>query len=187
MDNNEENFTQTPSLMDSIQETDTYGQNLWSLSLSLYHNSSNSTSFNESLSLADNNNISSNGSDTDQFQKLFNITQTTPLEYAMVMYGYIMPFLLVLTLVANTLIVLVLKQKHMKTPTNLVLLSMAVADMLTLVFPSPWYFYMYTLGYHEHILHPPFACYAYSSMTEVIPMFFHTASIWLTILLAGQR
>ena len=143
-------------------------------------------SFNESLSLADNNNNSA-GSDPGQFHKPFNITESWPLEYAMVMYGYIMPFLLVLTLVANTLIVLVLRQRHMKTPTNLVLLSMAVADMLTLVFPSPWYFYMYTLSYHEHILYPPTACYVFNSMTDILPIAFHTASIWLTILLAGQR
>ena len=118
---------------------------------------------------------------------LINITQSTPLEYAMVMYGYIMPFLLLLTIVANTLIVLVLAQKHMRSPTNLVLLWMAVADMLTLVCPSPWYFYMYTLGYHRHVLHPTAACYIFNTMTDILPIAFHTASIWLTILLAGQR
>ena len=118
---------------------------------------------------------------------LINITESVPLEYAMVMYGYIMPFLLLLTIVANSLNVLVLAKKHMKSPTNLVLLWMAVADMLTLVFPSPWYFYMYTLGYHTYVLQPPAACYFFNQMTDTLPMAFHTASIWLTILLAGQR
>ncbi|CAG2105765.1 unnamed protein product [Medioppia subpectinata] len=193
MDNKlNENYTQTAnSLMDGIQVGDSYGQNLWSLSLTLSHNSSNNSdtlynSHNGNHSY-DNTVFDGNTSAEESMHRLFNITQTTPIEYAMVMYGYIMPFLLFMTLVANLLIVLVLAQKHMRTPTNLVLLSMAVADMLTLVFPSPWYFYMYTLGYHSELLHPPAACYAYSSMIEVIPMFFHTASIWLTILLAGQR
>jgi len=154
-----------------------------------WHNSSHK--FNETVletEFIQNNTSFTNISLSESFMPdIINITELTPLEYAMVMYGYIMPFLLLLTLVANTLIVLVLAQKHMRTPTNLVLLSMAVADMLTLVFPSPWYFYMYTLGYHSHILYPPALCYTYNTMTDILPIAFHTASIWLTILLAGQR
>ena len=118
---------------------------------------------------------------------LLNVTRDMPIEYAGVMFGYIMPFLLVITIVANILIVLVLSQRHMRTPTNILLLSMAIADLLTLLFPAPWYFYMYTLNYHEQLLYPTSACYAYYYMIEVIPAFFHTASIWFTLLLAGQR
>ncbi len=118
---------------------------------------------------------------------LVNITRDMPFEYAVVMFGYIMPFLLIITIVANILIVLVLSQRHMRTPTNIVLLSMAIADLLTLLFPAPWYFYMYTLGNHWKVLYPTTACYAYYYMIEVIPAFFHTASIWLTLLLACQR
>jgi len=177
-----ENLTQTDFLMVLNQESSSYGQNLSTLSLSLIHNSSES-SFNETDFYENMKNIS----ESDTGGRILNITKSTPLKYAMVMYSYIMPFLLILKIVANTLIVLVLVQKHMRTPTNLVLMSMAIADMLTLLFPSPWYFYFYTLGYYKQILHPPLACYAYSSMIETVPMFFHTASIWLTILLAGQR
>ena len=42
--------------------------------------------------------------------------------YAQAMYGYIMPFLLVITIIANTLIVVVLSKRHMRTPTNFVLM-----------------------------------------------------------------
>jgi hypothetical protein len=118
---------------------------------------------------------------------LVNVTREVPYKYAVVLFGYIMPFLLIITIIANTLIVIVLAQNHMRTPTNLVLLAMAIADLLTLLFPAPWYFYMYTFGNHNKILYPPSACYAYHCMIEVIPAFFHTASIWLTLLLAGQR
>ena len=118
---------------------------------------------------------------------LLNVTGDMPIEYAGVMFGYIMPFLLVVTIVANILIVLVLSQRHMRTPTNILLLSMAIADLLTLLFPAPWYFYMYTLNNHWKLLYPTYACYAYYYMIEVIPAFFHTASIWFTLLLAGQR
>ncbi|XP_076328604.1 sex peptide receptor-like [Tachypleus tridentatus] len=105
----------------------------------------------------------------------------------MPLFGYIMPFLLLVTIVANTLIVVVLAQRHMRTPTNLVLLAMAISDLLTLLFPAPWYFYMYTLGNYNNVLFPIPACYCYHYMYEVIPAFFHTASIWLTLVLAVQR
>ncbi|XP_054711356.1 sex peptide receptor-like [Uloborus diversus] len=118
---------------------------------------------------------------------LMNVTRDVPLKYAMPLFGYIMPFLLIITVIANTLIVVVLSQRHMRTPTNLVLLAMAISDMLTLFFPAPWYFYMYTLNNHANILFPPTACYAYHTMIEAVPAFFHTASIWLTLLLAVQR
>lgn len=118
---------------------------------------------------------------------LVNVTGDVPIRYAMIMFGYIMPFLMVVTIIANTLIVVVLAQRHMRTPTNIVLLTMAISDLLTLLFPAPWYFYMYTLGNHVKVLYPTAACYAFHCMIEVIPAFFHTASIWLTLVLAGQR
>ncbi|XP_013783477.1 sex peptide receptor-like [Limulus polyphemus] len=118
---------------------------------------------------------------------LLNITQDVPFEYAMPLFGYIMPSLLLVTIVANTLIVVVLAQRHMRTPTNLLLLAMAISDLLTLLFPAPWYFYMYTLGNYNKLLFPPAACYSYHYMYEVIPAFFHTASIWLTLVLAVHR
>jgi hypothetical protein len=80
------------------------------------------------------------------FDYLVNANRDVPLVYALVMFGYIMPILLLLTIVFNSLIVIVLSQKHLRTSTNLVLLSMAISDLLTLLFPAPWYFYMYTLG-----------------------------------------
>jgi len=134
MDYYQEPNTQMTILMDTSKESSSNSPDLWPLRLSLEHNSSNNFN-NESHS---NHNITVH-SNLSMIDDLLNITRSTPLEYAMVMYGYIMPFLLILTIVANTLIVLVLVQKHMRTPTNLVLMSMAIADLLTLLFPSPWY------------------------------------------------
>ncbi|KAG8268407.1 hypothetical protein J6590_027570 [Homalodisca vitripennis] len=103
------------------------------------------------------------------------------------MLKYVMPFLLLITIVANTLIVVVLSKRHMRTPTNAVLMAMALSDMFTLLFPAPWLFYMYTFGNHYKPLTPVGACYAWAFMNEVIPALFHTASIWLTLALAVQR
>ena len=110
-----------------------------------------------------------------------------PDDLGVVLFGYVLPFLLVLTLATNLLIVIVLSQSHMRTPTNLVLLAMAIADLLTLLSPAPWYFYLYTLGNHQNALYPPRLCYIFHCMYEVLPALFHTYSIWLTLLLAGQR
>jgi len=116
-----------------------------------------------------------------------NVTDEMPVNYARPLYGYVMPFLLLVTIVANTLIVVVLSKRHMRTPTNVVLMSMALSDMFTLLFPAPWLFYMYTLGNHYKPLSPVESCYAWYAMNEVIPTMFHTASIWLTLALAVQR
>lgn len=125
--------------------------------------------------------------DREELKDMVSATSDVPIEYTMVLWGYLMPFLLLLTIIANTLIVVVLSRKHMVTPTNIVLLAMAISDLLTMMFPAPWYFYMYTLGHHSRVLSPTYACYAFHVMIEVIPAFFHTASIWLTLLLAMQR
>lgn len=134
------------------------------------------------------------GNDTDYDNDTYslippyiNITVLYPIEYAQPLLGYSMPFLLVITIVANTLIVVVLSKKHMRSPTNMVLMAMALSDMFTLLIPAPWLLYAYTLGNHYKPLYPISACYAFSFMFEVLPALFHTASIWLTLALAVQR
>lgn len=96
-----------------------------------------------------------------------NVTKELPIKYAQPLYGYIVPFLLIITIIANTLIVVVLSKRHMRTPTNVVLMAMALCDMFTLLFPAPWLFYMYTLGNHYKPLAPVGTCYAYKIMNEV--------------------
>ncbi|XP_037077143.1 LOW QUALITY PROTEIN: sex peptide receptor-like [Pollicipes pollicipes] len=116
-----------------------------------------------------------------------NVTHQTPLDYALPLYGYVMPVLLAVTIVANTLIVVVMSRHHMRTPTNLVLMAMAVSDMLTLLLPAPWMLYMYTFGNYRKPLDSIYACYMYVTMTDTLPSLFHTSSIWLTLALAVQR
>jgi hypothetical protein len=116
-----------------------------------------------------------------------NVTCELPILYALPLYGYVVPFLVVITLVTNSLVVTVLSKDHMLTPTNVVLLGMALCDMFTLLFPAPWLIYMYTFGNHYKPLSSVVACYAWTFMNEVIPALFHTASVWLTLALAVQR
>ncbi|CAN7980208.1 unnamed protein product, partial [Ixodes pacificus] len=133
-------------------------------------------------------NLSSLIPHAEEVPMLVNLTNRgPPIEFALPLLGYAMPALLVVTIIANTFVVVVLAQRHMRTPTNIVLLGMAICDMMTLLIPSPWFFYIYTLGNYANVLGPAATCYAYNSMNEVIPNSFHTASVWLTLVLAGQR
>ncbi|GFQ85242.1 sex peptide receptor [Trichonephila clavata] len=50
----------------------------------------------------------------DEIPYLINVTRDVPIKYAMPLFGYMMPLLLLITLIANTLIVIVLAQKHMR-------------------------------------------------------------------------
>lgn len=61
-----------------------------------------------------------------------------PPELTVPIYGYVMPVILAVTFLSNILIIIVLSKKHMKTPTNLVLMAMAISDLLTIIFPAPW-------------------------------------------------
>lgn len=84
--------------------------------------------------------------EVDNLNFVVKINKDVPLDIAILMFGYCMPLLLIITVLFNSMIVIVLSQKHLRTPTNMVLMSMAIFDMLTLMFPAPWYFYAYFLG-----------------------------------------
>lgn len=52
-----------------------------------------------------------------------NVSCETNLDWSVPLYGYCSPFLLFTTIMANTLIVLVLSKRNMATPTNSVLMG----------------------------------------------------------------
>ncbi len=100
--------------------------------------------------------------------------------------GYATPFLVLITIFTNTLVCIVLFKKHMRSPTNTLLMAMSISDMLTGVWPIPLFIYFYTLG--NGIDPVPYRwCFLHLCLTEYIPTIFHTASIWLTMALAIQR
>ncbi|VDM46640.1 unnamed protein product [Toxocara canis] len=119
-----------------------------------------------------------------------NISDSVPLDWALPLYGYLMPVLVALTSITNSFLVIVLSQKHLRTPTNYVLLAMAVTDLLTGLTSVPWFLYYYTLrGYtiDEKWGLEPFWCHAHPYLSQMIPTIWHTAAIWLTVFLAIQR
>ncbi|KAF7639087.1 G_PROTEIN_RECEP_F1_2 domain-containing protein [Meloidogyne graminicola] len=111
------------------------------------------------------------------------------LQLEHIVYGYLFPLLVLLVVVANLLVALVLSQKHMVSPTNLVLKYMAIADLCVGLFPLPWNFYYHTLRHFENEQKELqlWWCYAYKYSMDAIPPVCHNIAMWLTVLLAGQR
>jgi len=106
---------------------------------------------------------------------------------AIVVNGYLSPVIFLLTLVTNLLVCAVLLQRHMRTPTNIFLVALAISDALTGLMPLPVFAYFYTFGAYKSILVPQSWCHVYRPMSLHLPTTWHTASIWLTVGLAFQR
>lgn len=106
---------------------------------------------------------------------------------AVIVHGYISPVVVLATLITNVLVCAVLLQKHMRTPTNIFLVALAVSDALTGAVPLPVFLHFYTSGAYQSIVVPPSWCHVYLLMSLHVPTMWHTASIWLTVGLAFQR
>ncbi|XP_033758746.1 sex peptide receptor-like [Pecten maximus] len=117
---------------------------------------------------------------------VLDLTNMFPIRYAVPLLGYFSPVLIFITLVTNTLVVVVLLKKHMRSPTNAILAGMALSDMFTGLFPLPVFLYFFSMGHYKEYI-PYNWCFTYKFMSELIPTIFHTASIWLTMALAIQR
>lgn len=106
--------------------------------------------------------------------------------YAVLINGFLSPALILITIVTNFLVCLVLARKNMRSPTNSVLIAMAVSDTLTGICPLPCFVYFYTAGRYDRSV-PYDWCYAFVCLADFLPTIFHTASVWLTVALAAQR
>lgn len=109
-----------------------------------------------------------------------------PLDHAIVLFGYFMPILVILSIITNLSVVIVLTRSHMKSTTNIVLCTLAIVDLLTILAGAPLYFYVYTLGNYKFEM-DEILCTIYHTLTDTLPVTLHNASIWLTLLLATQR
>lgn len=120
------------------------------------------------------------------FTMVVDLAGEYPLDQATILFGYVTPFVVLISIATNLFVVAVLTRRHMRTGTNIILCTLSLVDLLTILIGSPWYFYIYTLGHYKENLNW-FTCYSHSVFIEGLPVFLHNASIWLTVLLAGQR
>lgn len=104
-------------------------------------------------------------------------------EYVRIMNGFVIPILAVVVLITNGVVIAVFKRQKTYGASQAGLVGVAVSDTLTMLFPAPFYFVENGLQYR-------ISCDFISIKNWIslfLPTITHTASIWLTLLLATQR
>ncbi|KAK7490043.1 hypothetical protein BaRGS_00018743, partial [Batillaria attramentaria] len=105
---------------------------------------------------------------------------------AVPLYGVVSPVLIVVGFVLNVVLVVLLVRQQVQTPTSVLLGGMAVLDGLTGLLQLPFLLYAYAMDNHGNYLSMAW-CRIYWYLCRLVPMAMHTASLWLTTLLALQR
>jgi hypothetical protein len=101
-----------------------------------------------------------------------------PPLYYVILQGVCAPLIIIISTVLNSLIGVVLLQRHLRSATNILLLAIAFYDTLTGLFPFPAYIFVFTFqrcndyipynyGWFHRINH------------DILPFVFHTCSIWV--------
>lgn len=121
-----------------------------------------------------------------EVKNLLNVTLDFPLQYSQVIFGYIWPLMAGLTVFTNMMIVFVLTQRDMRTPTNVVLTAIAIVDIIPIIVPVPWFVYLFAMENEKKVLYPPLVCYLYQHSTRSVSEVFYFLSAWLNLLLAVQ-
>lgn len=104
--------------------------------------------------------------------------------YKLVVYGYVMPVLVLLTVVTNCLVCAVLLRHSMRTPTNVILVAMAVSDMLTGVSTMPAFVKFFTLG--DYVDYMPYHWFVPAQCLHFLFRFYHEKS-FVRYTVVGQQ
>ena len=104
-----------------------------------------------------------------------------------IVYLYVWPFLVILTTIANILVILVLMGKSMRTSTNIILIAIAVSDSMTGLITLPAYMHAYNRRVAGHLLLTKAWCEYFMLTKLFLTRAFHTMSVWLTLVLGFQR
>ncbi|XP_059225597.1 uncharacterized protein LOC106091488 [Stomoxys calcitrans] len=103
-------------------------------------------------------------------------------------HGYISLIVCILGTIANTLNIIVLSRREMRSPTNAILTGLAVADLAVMLEYIPYTIHDYILVDHltlEQKLSYSWACFI--KFHSIFGQVLHTISIWLTVTLAVWR
>ncbi|XP_065361227.1 probable G-protein coupled receptor 139 [Calliphora vicina] len=104
------------------------------------------------------------------------------------LHGYISLIVCILGTIANTLNIIVLTRREMRSPTNAILTGLAVADLAVMLEYIPYTVHDYILWERlprEQQLSYPWACFI--KFHSIFAQVLHTISIWLTVTLAVWR
>lgn len=124
----------------------------------------------------------------DGFQRGLSASpKVVPSSQMDIVSGYVSTAVVLFTVVTNCIVCVVLLKPHMRSsPTNVILVALSITTTLTGVWPLPCNVYFYVLGRYGDWV-PAGWCFVYDCLIDYLPTIFHTASIWLTVLLAVQR
>jgi hypothetical protein len=101
-----------------------------------------------------------------------------PPLYHIILQGVCAPLIIIISTVLNSLIAVVLLQKQLRSPTNILLLAIALYDTLTGLFPFPAYIFVFTFQQcHDYM--PYNYGWFHRINHDVLPFIFHTCSIWV--------
>jgi hypothetical protein len=105
-------------------------------------------------------------------------TVQCPPSYYVFLQGVFAPLMIIVSTVLNSLIAVVLLQKQLRTPTNILLLAIALYDTLTGLFPFPAYIFVFTFRQCNDYIPYNYGWFHRISH-DVLPFIFHTCSIWV--------
>ncbi|XP_060072661.1 sex peptide receptor-related protein 2-like [Ylistrum balloti] len=119
---------------------------------------------------------------------IVNFEETFRYHFEIYIYGYAWPFLTLIVVVLNSIILYILAKKRMMTRnvTHLVIGTICLFDMLTIVIPGCAYVYVFDfLGIRTYL--PYDLCSTWYLLTSIVPTVCHSTVNLLTVLLAFQR
>lgn len=105
--------------------------------------------------------------------------------YEQILLGYVIPTVAISTIVTN-MFALIAFGKGACSPTTVLLMSIAIADMICCIAVSPHFIYIYAYS-QRPIYKSPFMWCATYGISLIITTAFHTASMWLTVTFCIER
>ncbi|XP_060566196.1 uncharacterized protein LOC132725132 [Ruditapes philippinarum] len=100
---------------------------------------------------------------------------------------YIWVVLIIVTTLANILVMVVLRRRNMRNATNTILIAVAISDSLTGLVTLPVTIHAYQHYEEGDLALSKHWCEAFLLIRYFINRGFHTMSIWLTVVLGFQR
>lgn len=113
------------------------------------------------------------------------MNETTTTDYERILLGYVLPTVAISTVVTN-IFALIAFGKGACSPTAVLLMSIAIADIICCVGVSPHFIYIYAYS-QKPIYKSPFVWCATYGVSVIITKAFHTASMWLTVTFCIER
>ena len=123
----------------------------------------------------------------DGYDEVKHIYYYHGFDFERPVFLYIWVVLIILTTLANILVMIVLRRRNMRNATNTILIAVAMSDSLTGLVTLPVTIHAYNQYEEGDLALSKQWCEAFLLIRYFINRGFHTMSIWLTVVLGFQR